>query len=201
MKIKKVVKNSEKSERIPANEKRKQFVKKKTSKAGTVLIKWNISVFRKKGNKLNFIFSYFCQGGVEIKINSKNKFQYWQYSNWEGKNIENCGKSKTSKELKSEQNCSQKHIITTYFLFYKWISLSDAIYVLYLSGIVNLKEGGSQRKRTNGNCCKNRVHTKKKLEFPLLFALSYSYLLIGGKIPHPSLISFVFWAAWFTMTD
>jgi hypothetical protein len=50
---------------------------------------------------------------------------------------------------------------------------------------VNLKEGGSERKRTNGNCCKNRVHTKKKLEFPLLFALSYSYLLIGGKIPHP----------------
>ena len=70
-----VVRVSEKSERIPANEKRKQFVKKKTSKAGTVLIKWNISVFRKKGNKLNFIFSYFCQGVVEIRIKSKINFK------------------------------------------------------------------------------------------------------------------------------
>ncbi len=57
-----VVRVSEKSERIPANEKRKQFVKKKASKAGTVLIKWNISGFRKKGNELNFIFSLFLSG-------------------------------------------------------------------------------------------------------------------------------------------
>ncbi len=99
LKIKNGCKSFWKSERIPANEKRKQFVKKKTSKAGTVLIKWNISVFRKKGNKLNLISSYFCQGGVEIKIKSNNKFQYWHNSNWKGKNIKNCGKSKTLTEL------------------------------------------------------------------------------------------------------